>query len=72
MTAAQALALIRPRLAIPIHWGTLALLGAKRLWPWLLTDPGRRFVEHARRLAPSVEVRLLHPGDSLTLNHGES
>jgi len=70
LTAAQALTLIRPRIAIPIHWGTLALPASNRLWPWLLTDPGHRFLEHAQRLAPSVQASLLHPGESLTLNQG--
>jgi L-ascorbate metabolism protein UlaG (beta-lactamase superfamily) len=64
--AAAALAAIRPRFAIPIHWGTLA-----PLW----TSPGRAarphperaFAHAARELAPTVEVRVLAPGESVSL-----
>ena len=63
--AAKALAMLRPRFAVPVHWGTLAPLGAKRLWPWLFERPAREFVEWAARLAPEVEVRVLKPGETL-------
>jgi L-ascorbate metabolism protein UlaG (beta-lactamase superfamily) len=60
--AAQAVALLRPKLAIPIHWGTLARIGR-------IPDPEpphefARFVELA---APGVEVRILEPGEALDL-----
>jgi L-ascorbate metabolism protein UlaG (beta-lactamase superfamily) len=64
LQAARALRLIRPRLAIPIHWGTFAPVGVHlRHWPYLVNPP-RDFVEHARQLAPDVEVRVLQPGES--------
>jgi L-ascorbate metabolism protein UlaG (beta-lactamase superfamily) len=66
--AARALQMLRPRLAVPVHWGTLAPLGARRLWPWLFERPGREFVEWAGRLAPEVDVRVLAPGESLLLD----
>jgi L-ascorbate metabolism protein UlaG (beta-lactamase superfamily) len=65
--AARALAMLRPRLAVPVHWGTLAPVGATRLWPWLFERPAREFVQWAERLAPEVEVRVLEPGQSLSL-----
>jgi L-ascorbate metabolism protein UlaG (beta-lactamase superfamily) len=65
--AARALEILRPRFAVPVHWGTLAPLGAKRLWPWLFERPAREFVEWAGRLAPEVDVRVLAPGESLRL-----
>jgi len=66
--AAQALQLIRPRIAIPIHWGTFAPFGMN-FHPWdYLTQPPLEFLEHARRLAPDVEVRILEPGDALDLD----
>ena len=65
--AARALTMLRPRFAVPVHWGTLAPVGAKRVWPWLFERPAREFVEWARRLAPEVEVRVLEPGQSLQL-----
>ena len=60
--------MLRPRFAVPVHWGTLAPLGAKRVWPWLFERPAREFVEWARRLAPEVEVRVLEPGQTLRLD----
>jgi len=69
--AARAAALLRPRFAVPIHWGTLAPVGARWLWPWLFDAPGRRFEEAARGAAPEVEVRVLRPGDSLDLGPGQ-
>jgi L-ascorbate metabolism protein UlaG (beta-lactamase superfamily) len=69
--AARAAALLKPRLAVPVHWGTLAPVGARWLWPWLFDAPGRRFEEAARRAAPEVDVRVLRPGDSLDLGPGQ-
>ncbi len=67
LQAAQALRLIRPKLAIPIHWGTFAPVGLHlRHWPYLVNPP-LDFVEHARELAPEVEVRVLEPGESVDL-----
>jgi L-ascorbate metabolism protein UlaG (beta-lactamase superfamily) len=61
--AAEALALLQPRVAIPIHWGTYA--------PWRPADTddrvARAFVEAAALEAPSVEVRVLRPGESSRL-----
>jgi L-ascorbate metabolism protein UlaG (beta-lactamase superfamily) len=67
-TAAEAVALIRPRLAIPIHHATLSLPGSSRLWPWLLTRPAEEFVAAAARRAPDVEVRVLQPMETATLD----
>jgi L-ascorbate metabolism protein UlaG (beta-lactamase superfamily) len=62
--AAQALALIQPRIAIPIHWGTYA--------PWRrpegLETPAREFAELATTVAPTVDVRVLRPGQSCALD----
>jgi len=63
--AAQAAALLRPRVAVPIHWGTLA---SPRVW-WR-DDPGmpaREFERLVGEHAPAVRVRILAPGQSLPL-----
>lgn len=63
--AARAVALLRPRIAVPIHWGTLA---APMVW-WR-DDPGmpaRTFAELVGQLAPGTEARILNPGESLAL-----
>jgi L-ascorbate metabolism protein UlaG (beta-lactamase superfamily) len=63
--AAEALRLIRPRLAVPMHWGHLRPLGLGRFSPRYLTEPGKTFVRHAAELAPDVEVRVVETGESL-------
>jgi L-ascorbate metabolism protein UlaG (beta-lactamase superfamily) len=66
--AAEALRLLRPRIAIPIHWGTYrpAHLGL-RVLPDFLTDPAARFVEAAAVAAPDVEIHVLRPGETFQL-----
>jgi len=68
--AARAAALIKPRLAVPIHWGTLLPVGLASRHRGALGEPPRRFAEHVRRLAPDVEVRILEPGAALGLAGG--
>jgi L-ascorbate metabolism protein UlaG (beta-lactamase superfamily) len=62
LDAARAAGLIAPRLAIPIHWGTLLPIGIAGRHRDRLGDPPRQFAEHVASLAPSVEVRILEPG----------
>jgi L-ascorbate metabolism protein UlaG (beta-lactamase superfamily) len=67
LRAAQALRLIRPRIAIPIHWGTFVPVGMHlRHWSYL-AQPPLEFRRYARDLAPDVEVRVLQPGESFAL-----
>ena len=61
LRAAQALRLLQPRLAIPIHWGTFSPLNRSTS-----ADPPETFRRHAAELAPEVEVRILEPGAALT------
>lgn len=65
-SAAEAVALIAPKVAIPIHWGTFALARpAPRVAdPW---GPARRFAALSKRYAPTVEVRVLAPGERTVL-----
>ena len=60
---AEALRLIRPSTAVPIHWGTYR--------PMFSAPPGEEaalaFVHEAAELAPDVAVRVLHPGEALTV-----
>ena len=65
--AAQALSLLRPRLAIPIHWGTFLPFGVGLLKPDFLTQPPHTFKRHALDLAPEVGVHIVQPGEGLTL-----
>lgn len=65
--AARAAALISPRIAVPIHWGTLYPLGLARLRPGPLRSPPREFAARLGELAPQVEARVLAPGESTSL-----
>jgi L-ascorbate metabolism protein UlaG (beta-lactamase superfamily) len=63
--AVEALELIEPHLAIPIHWGTYA--------PWRppLGDdaPARAFAELAATVVPAVDVRVLRPCQTCPLDY---
>jgi len=63
--AARAAQLLRPRLAVPIHWGTFYPRG--RNMGDRLTAPPREFADRVAELAPDVNVRVLEPGESLEL-----
>jgi L-ascorbate metabolism protein UlaG (beta-lactamase superfamily) len=63
--AAQAAALICPRTAIPIHWGTLVAIGSQRGMDPL--EPPSAFADAVATLAPDVEVRVLVPGERSVL-----
>jgi L-ascorbate metabolism protein UlaG (beta-lactamase superfamily) len=66
--AARALELIRPRLAVPIHWGTFYPAGLRWLRPGPLSEPSREFARLARQQTPDVEVRILDPGSETLLD----
>ncbi len=68
--AVQALELIRPRIAIPIHFGLLRPLGLGHLDLTYLSKPGDLFARLAAEAVPEVEVRILAPGQSLVLEPG--
>jgi L-ascorbate metabolism protein UlaG (beta-lactamase superfamily) len=63
--AARAAQLLRPRMAIPIHWGTFYPRG--RRMGDRLTAPPREFAVRVAELAPEITVRVLEPGESLGL-----
>jgi len=65
--ALEAVQLVRPRVAIPIHWGSLVPFGLHRHTWRYLTQPPLDFVELSRRDAPDVDVRVLQPGESASL-----
>ncbi len=65
--AAAVAAMLAPRLAVPIHWGTLYPAGLRRLLPHPFEQPGPKFAAELARLAPDIPVRVLQPGESLDL-----
>jgi L-ascorbate metabolism protein UlaG (beta-lactamase superfamily) len=60
-TAADALRLLRPRIAVPIHWGTYSAPGFRRRWAAAPDE----FRSHAAKIAPEVTIEILAPGESL-------
>jgi L-ascorbate metabolism protein UlaG (beta-lactamase superfamily) len=65
--AAEALGLLEPRLAIPIHWGTYRRVGLSGDEA-VLREPAERFERIAAELAPGVAVRILAPGERLDVS----
>jgi L-ascorbate metabolism protein UlaG (beta-lactamase superfamily) len=64
-SAARAAALIRPSVAVPIHWGTMRSVGAR-------PDPDPRrpalaFAAAVEEHAPETAVRILMPGETMSL-----
>jgi L-ascorbate metabolism protein UlaG (beta-lactamase superfamily) len=64
-SAARAAARLRPRVAVPIHWGTFHPRWTRR-GAWF-SEPPHVFAAELAERAPEVEVRLLAPGESLEL-----
>jgi L-ascorbate metabolism protein UlaG (beta-lactamase superfamily) len=67
LDAASCLALLDAEVAVPIHYGTFWPRGASRLRTHLFHEPGREFAKHAHTLTPDVDVRVLPPGTSTTV-----
>lgn len=65
LRAAQALRLIRPRAAVPIHWGTYWPHAMGRVFPERLVEPPAAFVEYAAELAPDVQTAPTAVGDTV-------
>jgi L-ascorbate metabolism protein UlaG (beta-lactamase superfamily) len=65
--AARAIALVEPRVAVPIHWGTFLPIGQGRRHASLLRSPAVEFARHMAELAPATVVETLSPGESLAL-----
>ena len=73
--AADATALIRPRIAVPVHWGTLALAGMASVpsplrarMRRLLVDPPRAFATEVAARGLSTRVVLAEPGTAVDLS----
>ena len=65
--AADAVRLIQPQVAVPIHWGTLWPVGLRWARRDLFDRPGERFAQAVAAVAPQVEVRVLGPGATTTV-----
>jgi L-ascorbate metabolism protein UlaG (beta-lactamase superfamily) len=65
--AAEAVGLIRPALAIPIHWGTYLPITLGQRRRDLLSDPPHRFTARCAALAPETRIAILSPGETMML-----
>jgi len=66
--AAEAVRLLRPRAAVPIHWGTFSPVGFRWLKPGFLTDPPIDFAHRVAELSPSTDVYVLVAGETLRID----
>jgi L-ascorbate metabolism protein UlaG (beta-lactamase superfamily) len=67
--AAEALGLLRPRAAVPIHWGTYRQVGMSAD-PKRLRFPAEEFARLAHEQVPDVRVVVLAVGESAELAAG--
>jgi L-ascorbate metabolism protein UlaG (beta-lactamase superfamily) len=63
--AARAVELIRPRLVVPVHWGTYSPIGVRR--PAWLDTPAQRFTAELSAAGAADGLRVLVPGEQLIL-----
>jgi len=61
--AATAASLLKPKVAVPIHWGTFRPVSERGD----AGHPETEFRDRAAKLAPQVDVRILAPGETLDL-----
>ena len=69
-SAAEVAHAIGAAAAVPIHWGTLYPQQLHRVWARALAEPGPRFEAHLHELDPTVDVRVLEPGESTVVFAG--
>ncbi|WBB62099.1 MBL fold metallo-hydrolase [Streptomyces sp. WMMC500] len=65
--AAEALAELAPRAAVPVHYGTYWPIGMDAVRPHEFHAPGHDFVRRAAALAPQVAVHRLGHGEGMRL-----
>jgi L-ascorbate metabolism protein UlaG (beta-lactamase superfamily) len=73
--AAEAVRLLNPRVAVPVHWGTLAVGGLPRLpgqigarMRRLLVEPPHRFAAAVRKAGVRTKVLVTKPGAVVALD----
>lgn len=60
--AAEAVALLKPRHAVPVHWGTLFPYGLTHLYRRRLHRPGRAFADAVAARGSPAKVHVIPPG----------
>lgn len=67
--AAEAVGIIKPHIAVPIHWGTFWPFGLGRVRPGRLADPPLEFADRAAATNPTGVAIVIPPGGALALPH---
>jgi L-ascorbate metabolism protein UlaG (beta-lactamase superfamily) len=68
LRAAQAVELIQPRVAVPVHWGGYLPAGMVKRRPDLLVEPPRKFRRIVEESAlTEARVELIEPGDAISI-----
>jgi L-ascorbate metabolism protein UlaG (beta-lactamase superfamily) len=70
--AARAAAVLRPRVAMPIHWGTYLPSGLGRTHGHLLRTPPQEFVRHMVVQAPTVRIGSVGVGGRVELGPADA
>jgi L-ascorbate metabolism protein UlaG (beta-lactamase superfamily) len=75
--AAEAVRVLRPRVAVPVHWGTLAIAGLTRApgrhgarMRRLLTEPPHEFAAAVAATGVGTHVAVTPPGEDVALPRG--
>ncbi|MEZ0449232.1 MBL fold metallo-hydrolase [Cellulomonas sp. ICMP 17802] len=66
--AARACVAVGARVAVPVHWGTLHAPVSRRLPPGWMDRAGPAFAAAAARVAPGLDVRVVTPGEQITVD----
>jgi L-ascorbate metabolism protein UlaG (beta-lactamase superfamily) len=67
VAGAEALRRVKAGWAVPVHYGTLWPIGLARFRAHMFHEPGEQFARLAERTAPDTHVRVLAPGETLTV-----
>jgi len=59
--------LVRARVAVPVHWGTLHAPASRRLPAGWMDRAGPAFEAAVHRLAPEVRPCVLRPGEAVVV-----
>ena len=68
------MARVRPRFAVPVHWGTLAMAGTRLRGPLgarmrrLLEEPPRHFADAVARRGLATRVLVTEPGNRVAID----
>jgi len=66
--AAESLTHLKPKMAVPIHWGTYCPMILDWFRPKFLSAPPIDFAKRAAEVAPDVLVQIVNPGDSFEVS----